>query len=136
MFKFVAATALTGLISAIDLQEVSQDLAELEDLENDQLEVGLKDLDEIEELGDEMPETLDELQEAACEDLSKAYHENKEALMKASDNPKMGEMMEELEQALEAENWRRVRELFYAAVRPAMLQATNRSGKMRAVANI
>ena len=33
MFKFVAAAALAGVITAVDLQDNTQDLAELEDLQ-------------------------------------------------------------------------------------------------------
>ena len=88
MFKFVAVTALSGFISAVDLQEVSQDLAALEDLENDYLEVGLKDLDEIEEFEGKMPDTLAKLRGAACNELKKAFADAKEDLLKMNTSDK------------------------------------------------
>ena len=70
MFKYVAAAALTGVITAVDLQDNTQELVELEDLENDFEEVGLQEQD-LENI--ELPTSKANIRSDACNQLKRAW---------------------------------------------------------------
>ena len=68
MFKYVAAAALTGVITAVDLQDNTQELVELEDLDNDFEDIALEEQESI-----ELPTSKTNIKDDACNELKKTW---------------------------------------------------------------
>ena len=46
MFKYVAVAAFTGTVTALNLQDASQELVELNEMENEAVDTGLEELEQ------------------------------------------------------------------------------------------